>query len=673
MAFETGTILSVDEFYDALIIFMTANGWAVLDTIPGAGGRDKVLFSQGVNNDVKMYYRVSSNTAGFTAIKDPTDTHVSVPHIIFRGYHNWNVAAHSGNGEFGQIGPLLFEGDNANNGIHHVYPFESKNATTNSGTLIQPIDPTIYRWTGTPSNGGLAGCTSVHDGNRKMYIINDSGVGLYDLASGEGYSVSAGLSIARSFGTALIKDVNADKEYPIISHQTTGQLFRFDLETGTYQTLAPNPWNTSTAGGNLVWDGGDFIYLLRGNSLTDFARYSISSNSWTSLAATPVGVPYSLSNSNYSGAFRNVYIPNSVTGIGQDVIYAHLLDSASLIYRYDVTSNAWRSTTGTGALAVPSACTTASGIVWDKVRYLYFLKPVNNLRYRSDLSTTPGTFVDMGTLAGGGITTLGATVLNFMCSKLRCNNFLPGKYFFHGNADGFRIVSRIGTSPGNGRYYWAYIGKYETANNPASMGLTSAASAGVRVTVNVNTTASFAVGQPVVFSNYSGSHFETSSIYAFPSSTTLQCNLTSSFPSGSVISVDNAQHLLGGDSGFACIPASYYGYQKDVEADYYLINPVFNSTDMANHAPSSRGSYMPSKMMIYNNLRGVVAYAAAGYTRKYETLGFLKNLFSLNKKVFPSPQNEDILVFGNEQYIFFNFQHVARMATNNNGIVIGPI
>jgi hypothetical protein len=39
-------------------------------------------------------------------------------------------------------------------------------------------------------------------------------------------------------------------------------------------------------GGSLAYGGGDYIYALSGNS-TGCWRYSISTNSWTQLAATP--------------------------------------------------------------------------------------------------------------------------------------------------------------------------------------------------------------------------------------------------------------------------------------------------------------------------------------------------------------------------------------------------
>ena len=39
-------------------------------------------------------------------------------------------------------------------------------------------------------------------------------------------------------------------------------------------------------GGALTYDGGDYIYALRGSATTDFWRYSISTDSWDTMEST---------------------------------------------------------------------------------------------------------------------------------------------------------------------------------------------------------------------------------------------------------------------------------------------------------------------------------------------------------------------------------------------------
>ncbi len=58
-----------------------------------------------------------------------------------------------------------------------------------------------------------------------------------------------------------------------------------------------NAWETMAAitegvsyGGTVEYDGKDFIYALRGGTLTDFYRYSISGNSWSSMEPITGGV-----------------------------------------------------------------------------------------------------------------------------------------------------------------------------------------------------------------------------------------------------------------------------------------------------------------------------------------------------------------------------------------------
>jgi len=662
LAYSTETTLSLSEAYDRLISFMTGHGWTIFDNIPINGSRDKVLFSPGVNNKLNMYYRISSNVVG-GPYKDVGDSHNAFPYIYFRGYHNWSTTTHSGSGEFGDMGPIMWFGETySNTGVHLLYPFEK-----NDGTLAVPLNSTVYQY---KISMPLDGKANMFDGRRKIYEASQSGLRSVDMTTGDNlHYVPVSFSEPYDNGVALIKDAMTDREYAYIISANSSVFVRIDIDGGgTIQSLPFPPWgNTSMNGGNMVWDGADFIYMSRGVSTTSWARYSISTNAWTTLAVTPVPV------SSHTASLmmqRFVYIPATVTGFGEDVIYGLLQDGVNtIIYRYDVTSNIWRITTGTGALSNPDGVIVISSqhfLMWDRRRYLYVGRHSTSAQiWRSDLQVSPNSFSNLGVLDTTTRTFESGWLFYQMVTKTRISNVIPGKCFFHGDADGVRMVYRIGTNPGVGRYYWSYMGKYDTAYRSETMGLTSAIPAGVRVVANVDSIAGYAEGQDIIFANWSGSHFEKTSIYQFSGSSAFYCNLTSSFPSGSKLGVDPAQHLLTGDSGLAVAPISFFGYRKDLEPDWYIVKPDLSAAAMDRHSPSTRGIYMPTKLIVFNLQNSA--------NQKYELLGALRNVFSLPKKVYPAPQNEDILIFGGERYIYFNPQESILYNTENRGIVIGPI
>lgn len=657
MAYQTGDVISVEQTYDALITFMTANGWTVYDNIPITGSRDKVLFSAGSGGKLNMYYRISSNQIG-NPIKAAYNDNVKFPYVQVRGYHSWNQSTHSGSGEYGVWGPLVWGGEQTSStGNNYVYPFERSN-----GSLATPGSPTGYRYN---LYTNASNASYVHDGRRRVWGMFDTGAGFADIVSPENVFFSAGTAAARNNGMALVKDTTLNKEFVFIMDGSTSNFLRLDVDAGSYQTMALPPWGAGSAGGGvMMWDGGDFIYHARGQATTTFARYSISANTWTSLAVLPVALPAHAPASSQCSV-RLVYVPNSVTGIGEDVIYALIADAVTVIYRYDVTSNAWRSTGGTGALTSPTSITASTILLWDGQRYMYYWQPASIIMYRSDLTTAPGTFSQILNTDSAVRTFVGGLFLNNVVSKLRCNNTIPGKYFFHGDSDGMRLVYRVGTSVGNGKYYWAYLGKYDTNYRPQIMGVTAAVSAGVRTVVSVDSTTGFNNGQTILMANWSGSHFEATTIYQVSGSNAFLCNLTSSFPSGSRAGIDPGQNVLTGEGGIAITPIDASGNRTDLEPAWYVIQPDFSVTDMARYSPSTRDAYMPVKMLIYNGMKTT--------NEKYESLGYLKNVFSLLKTTFPGPQSEDILAFGSDNYVYFNVEEMQKNVTDTRGIVIGPI
>lgn len=111
-------------------------------------------------------------------------------------------------------------------------------------------------------------------------------------------------------------------------------------------TISTNTWAEMAAGslpvfGSFAYLGGDFIYSLRGNSTTTFARYSISANAWTPLAGVP-----EITNTGFIFFWGNNHI---IAATGRNT---------NVMYLYNIATNSWAITTpspgliGTGGAVV---------------------------------------------------------------------------------------------------------------------------------------------------------------------------------------------------------------------------------------------------------------------------------------------------------------------------------
>jgi len=97
--------------------------------------------------------------------------------------------------------------------------------------------------------------------------------------------------------------------------------------------MASAPGNVF-GGGSLVYTGGDYIYAFQGGNSSAFWRYSISANSWTSMASAPDAV----GGTSVDGEL--------LTYTGGDYIYALQGDTINF-WRYSISNNSWVSMTPT--------------------------------------------------------------------------------------------------------------------------------------------------------------------------------------------------------------------------------------------------------------------------------------------------------------------------------------
>jgi hypothetical protein len=662
----------MNAVYDALITFMTSNGWTVADTVTT---RDKVLTSSGTDGKLNMVYRLTGNAEAGNSWKNPAAYQKVVPQIIARGYHNWNAGTDTGTNEYGIL-DMMVTGPVVNSGQLWYYNRINTTVPLTDGTtpLLSPFNS---KGTSTIS----VAVPHMFDGRRRVYAADQANTGLSyigDLASPAGnylsWATNAG-NLPMAQGMVWVWDATTNKEYIYYFQNTAtlaSQWWRYDIDSATNQQMAATTWAASAPNGSeLLWDGGDYIYAFKGAATTDFSRYSISGNSWSARTASPA-LP-SANTVSIARGKRAIYVPNSVTGIGEDVIYLRI-DSTTTIHRYNVTANTW-----SGSITAPTTMAQGVMLLWDNVRYMYVWYPINTVSsqlWRSDLTTAPGTFTNLGTVASAALNTHSAFMTNTPTSSLRCSNTLGTKYWFVGDADAVTAVVRVGDNRLSAKYYWFRLGKYTTNYKSAIMTLTGSATAGVRPTITVDSTTGYNTGEKVTIFDASTGTSEQVVIYEVTSATQFKANnLVYSYTSGSKAGSDVVQHILTGDSGFGGTALTGAGFKPDYLRPWYYVAPD-PDTGFRNSTYTGRGAYMPLDFRISNPfMTAAGTYPTAGTTpfANCEFLGRLTSVYALPSASYPAPQAEDTVVINGQNYIYFPQSETAWLATPNNmGIVVGP-
>ena len=166
--------------------------------------------------------------------------------------------------------------------------------------------------------------------------------------------------------------------------------WRYSITSDSWTSMTDTPEGVS-AGGSLAWTGGDNIYALQGDLKDNFWRYSISSDSWTSM--TDIG--------------GNVHVGGSLAWTGGDNIYALQGNSANF-WGYSISGNSWTQMTST-----PNNNKVGLGgsLAWGNSDYIYALRGRGNRhfwRYSisggnwTSLEDTPKAVAGGGSLAWTG-------------------------------------------------------------------------------------------------------------------------------------------------------------------------------------------------------------------------------------------------------------------------------
>ncbi len=223
-----------------------------------------------------------------------------------------------------------------------------------------------------------------------IVLIPSVNAELYDIY-GEWFQIDAVPPLHPYDDQGLAYVASENSIYMAQGNNSGGKGFaRYDISSGTWTTLTSSPHGLH--GGNVLYEGGNYIYAIgyyNGNHLN---RYDISGDSWTTLAGPPYdcrhngaviaqGHIYCIKSSGdtfyrYSIAGNSWTTRASVPGNcthgsmaydGGDNIYVTLGGTSSSFYRYSISGNSW-----TGLASTPGTSTYQAGLHLEN--YLFWVR-----------------------------------------------------------------------------------------------------------------------------------------------------------------------------------------------------------------------------------------------------------------------------------------------------------
>ncbi|MGB5018662.1 MAG: hypothetical protein WBO66_02950, partial [Candidatus Moraniibacteriota bacterium] len=138
------------------------------------------------------------------------------------------------------------------------------------------------------------------------------------------------------------------------------------------------------------YGGTDYIFALRGGNSTGFYRYTIATDTWTSMAVTPGNV-------GYGGSIE--------AGPG-DVLYATQGGNLPTFWKYDIALNTWSAVS-----SAPKNFYIGGSISYDGSRYIYGLPGSDDAFYRYD--TTGDTWSARANAQFGNPNTVDGQLVNY--------------------------------------------------------------------------------------------------------------------------------------------------------------------------------------------------------------------------------------------------------------------
>ena len=616
-----GQLTSIGDLYDKLISFLVNQaGWTLVADL---GLRDKVYSTTGESGlEPTAYVRLTENLHPHGM---PQLSCGSPPNITVRGYVDYNTNLFP----FGLIGPEI-KVARAGNSYYSFNPV-SRKSILNGKTLFSSIytpGSAPYTW-----SIGADGVIVQKDGGRTLKGADSSGlVYIADLARDNGYNSNFGDGTPWRVNSHVfvIDNFNADSYfYYLSSSTTTGKVFaRKNIRLGTTEYLADPPWSALTQNkGKLCFDGNDIIYAMRGDNTAEFAKYTISTNTWTLLSSSPITRGTTGDNHDM------FYLPASVTGFAEDRIYVWInTNSASSFYYYNVTSNTW-----TQAAAVPTTTTSSN------YGYLF---TVDGTTIQGPLSTSSANTLYIYDVIND---TWSSDVTAFSSSASQTNiatrlyHFYPGTlkgppsklfdWWITGNKDYVTVIFRETFNDGSTRYRYLHFGYYNSRLSTTRYSLSNAVSPGTGVTINLGSdpTAEVSPGTFWLLVDPSTGITEQVEILSVNTTSVTVRQLVNSMTASAYLSQDPHPFVIT-DGNHAATAFSLDGYQPDgIMHWWYVHSPYDGQLDKI--AVSDSNTIAFREMILMNN--------ESDYYKVDDIIGSLKGVYMIpNTGSFPKPGDE---------------------------------
>ncbi len=280
------------------------------------------------------------------------------------------------------------------------------------------------------------GAHLVTSGNNKIRAVRGAGTNSYefweyDVPSNRWYNAPYESSPTAGAGKCIVNVSSTD--YYAFKGSGSGFLrYRISADgctTNEWQAMANAPWNVAV-GGALAYNGGDYIFALRGGS-RNFARYSISGNSWLARAswATAVG--------NAGAGASLAYVPS---GIGEctdasGCVYALRGGASASFLRYNVNANTW-----TIRANAPWTVAAGGSLVYAGGNYLYAFRGNSSVSF-ARYNITNNTWDDASVAdppeavsGGGSLTYLGGAYSDYIYARPTSANTTFWRYSISQNS-----------------------------------------------------------------------------------------------------------------------------------------------------------------------------------------------------------------------------------------------
>jgi hypothetical protein len=621
--------------------------------------------------------------------RDPANVENAMDFLICRGYNFWDAVAHTGTGEFSQVGPWIFT---SNGGATQNEPMLTRinnfAATSANPFVIPPAriladdrpdpDTTFTRNMRRPLALG-----PLWDGNRIMRSQQgDCGGGwnetfiAFDMAANTLARCSTRLHSAQTSQTGVHVWDKANDRASVFSFRAAATdmnaaWYRWDTD-GNAWVAKQNPTSpvaalsTGTLGSRcrLAWDGGEYIYATHSLDVK-WGRYHIPTNTWASIANAPAIA------SGSGGSDRNngvCYVPKSITGAAEDMIFTLLGQLSTTLNVYRVGANVWKTHTP----ALPASAVDASTLFWDGARWLYFAAhrsaPDSTKAWRLDLTdivNNPGRAWEEFTLHASdcGANTYCQAVINPVACKVKGKQGATMTYRVLGDIDTITISTTIGV----GDSYWCQFGAMAAATKNTSIATTSALSGvGPLVSVAVDSSTGFRVGEKVRAIDPATGTVTPLSVLAKADGTHMSFRLTAALPSGTRIVVDGVHTMLTGDTGWAVFGHDASGFEGDKQTSTYRCVPMLDEhvTTLAN--PDGDANYTGVGFVVYDNHNA--SLKSAGLR------GSIKHIQCMRNDAYPAPIDGDTFTdpTTTKTYKILTPKHSKRTPDERN-VLFGPI